>query len=353
MKRKSTQNEVTLLSEMIHDDKISSFQSTLLRLDRLIPWEDFRPLLLQVRKPSPKGGRPPYDEILMFRRLILQELYGLSDEALEFQILDRRSFQMFLGMNIASDVPDARTIWRLRELLKSHDLIKKLFDRFNEYLSAQGVIAREGRIVDATFVETPRPHNTREENRLIKENKDKEEVFPTKSDRSRSQKDTDARGAYKRSEYHFGYKDAVSVDPETKLVENYEVTSANVHDSRQLLSVLTSPEHDGSQIYADSAYSSAELSQRLLDLGYRPEICARSYRNRPLTETQKLANSYKSRIRSRVEHVFGDIKNRRGGLLIRTIGIARARVKRGLINLAYNMRRYVSLLTGKLIKTAF
>ena len=118
--------------------------------------EDFRPLLERIRKPSPKGGRPPYDEIFMFKCLVLQELYGLSDEEVEYQIADRRSFQKFLGMDITPDVPDHSTINNFRNLLKEHGLVDELFDVINRRLAERGLLLRGGVVADVAFVEPPR-----------------------------------------------------------------------------------------------------------------------------------------------------------------------------------------------------
>ncbi len=343
MRRKSIRKEITLLSGMIRENKVSSLRNTLDRLNALIPWEQFRPILERVRKPSPKGGRPPYDEVFMFKCLILQELYGLSDEELEYQIADRCSFQKFLGMNIASDVPDYGTINRFRNLLKEQNLVADLNDQFYKYLRLNGLILRKGVIADATFVEAPRQRNTRKENAAIKANLPSEEAFPDKSKQSRSHKDVDARWTSKNGVRHFGYKNHILCDSRTKLIIDYEATPANVHDSRLLTSLLPPHSENFESVYADSAYGSSAIESELKRRCYKSEIVERGRRGHPLTPDQKENNRSKSRIRSRVEHVFGDIKNRRGGLRIMTIGLDSARTKIGLINLAYNMRRFLTL----------
>ncbi len=118
---------------------------------------------------KPKGGRPPYDKLFMFKALLIQSLYNLSDDQLEYQIVDRASFKRFLGLKKSDKVPDSKTFWHFREQLISKDLILDLFKTFNETLDADGVFANEGKMVDASFVEAPRQHNSREENKHIKE----------------------------------------------------------------------------------------------------------------------------------------------------------------------------------------
>ena len=170
MRRKETRKRKTFFSEEERKDKLLTIRDTLRRLDRLIPWEEFRNILIQIRKEnSVKGGRPPYDEVLLFKCLILQSLYNISDEELEYQILDRMSFMEFLGLDITSDVPDCNTIWRFRELLKKHSLTKRLFDLFDIYISRNGVFIKKGLITDATLVDASKQDNTPEENAAIKE----------------------------------------------------------------------------------------------------------------------------------------------------------------------------------------
>ena len=130
MSRKQIRKARTFFSEKEREEKVSSLRNTLDRLNSLISWEDFRPLLERIRKPSPKGGRPPYDEIFMFKCLVLQKLYGLSDQEVEYQIADRCSFQKFLGMDITSDVPDHATINNFRNLLKDLRSCQRIIRRF-------------------------------------------------------------------------------------------------------------------------------------------------------------------------------------------------------------------------------
>src|SRR5271166_3321642 len=121
----------------------------------MVDWEEFRPILNAAwhRSAREKGGRPPFDVVLMFKVLVLQALYNLSDEQTEYQILDRQSFMDFLGLDLHDDVPDARTIWLFRETLRQAGAVEKLFDVFDAMLNAHGFKASGGQIIDATFVE--------------------------------------------------------------------------------------------------------------------------------------------------------------------------------------------------------
>ena len=146
--------------------KLSKLKDPLEALLQHIDFQIFRPQLAEVfyKEKKSAAGRKAYDVVLMFKILILQRLYNLSDEQAEFQINDRHSFQRFLGLHLGCTVPDFSTVWLFREALTVAEAIKPLFDTYGAILEKQGVITKAGTIVDASFVEVPRQRNTREEN---------------------------------------------------------------------------------------------------------------------------------------------------------------------------------------------
>ena len=310
---------------------------TLVRLNEFIDWEIFRPQLETIRHKARKNasGRKPFDVVLMFRILILQSLYNLSDAQIEFQIRDRMTFMKFLGLNWKSTVPDEKSVWLFRDQLTKAELIKPLFDRFESLLVEQGFEARRGQMVDATIVNVPIQHNGKEENKQIKSGETPEDW----SESQRRQKDTDARFTKKRNKSFYGYKNHANVDVEHKLIRDYDVTDASVHDS-QVFDELLSPARKNPKVYADSAYRSQQAETDLATAGYQSHVHERPYRNTPLTESQQAANRERSKIRVRVEHVFGSQLQLAGDLVLRTIGLARAKTKIGLRNLGYNLNRY-------------
>jgi IS5 family transposase len=323
-------------------DKLSHQGDPLEKLNHIMDWEIFRPLLKRCFKKEPKGpgGRPPYDYVLMFKTLILQRLYNLSDEQMQYQILDRLSFQRFLGQGLHSTVPDEKTIWLFREVLGKRGMIEKLFTLYTTHLEKYGLVAANGSIIDASFVEVPRQRNSREENQTIKEGKVPDDW--TGDPAKLRQKDTDARWAKKNEQTFYGYKDHVKVDTESKLIQTYEVTDASVHDSQVLPSLIKTTDA-GTELHADSAYRSAKIEKCLQKRGVRSKIHEKGNRNHPLTKAQMRSNRRKSRIRARVEHVFAHITNSMNGFCIRSIGMMRARTNIGLINLTYNILRSVYL----------
>jgi IS5 family transposase len=158
----------------------------------------------------------------------------------------------------------------------------------------------------------------------------------------RAQKDTDARWTKKHGRSHYGYKNHVNVDRRHKLVRRYQVTPASVHDS-QALEDLLDPDNTASDLWADSAYRSAEMEAKLAEKGLKSRIHRKAHRGKPLSEREKRGNRTRSKVRARVEHVFGAQSNDMGGTLVRSIGLVRVKARIGLKNLAYNMHRLVQL----------
>jgi transposase, IS5 family len=326
-------------------DALSAKGDPLETIKTTVPWETFRADIEAVTETKPEerksnAGRKPYDAILKFKIVVLQSLYNLSDEQTEFMIRDRLSFMRFLDLGLEDTVPDATTLWLFRETLVEAKLIDTLFDRFGQHLAAKGYIARGGQIVDATIVSAPKQRNTREENDTVK-NGDTPEDWEKKPAKNR-QKDKDARWTKKHGKSFYGYKNHVDVDKAHKLIRKWDATDASPHDSQKLGDVLD-PTNTSKEVWADSAYRSAEIEQRLKEKGYRSRIHRRAARNRPLSQTQEAANTVRSKVRARVEHVFGHQENSMGRKIVRTIGMARARFKIGMMNLGYNIRRLVQL----------
>lgn len=339
MRFKSGQAQGGLFDYQERQEALSQKATALDRLNERMDWELFRTDLqghLDYQCGS-QGGRTPWCPVLMFKILVLQKYYDLSEEQTEFQILDRFSFQRFLGLDVGDRVPDKNSIWTFKERLGEKGL-RGCFALFDEVLRASGLLASRGKIVDASFVEVPRQRNTREENAQIKEGQTPEDWShqPAKL----AQKDVDARWALKNQERHYGYKNHVKCNARSKLIEHYTVTDASVHDSQPLVELLA-PE-DG-RLHGDSAYRSGKIDAELRRRGIVNCLHEKGHRNHPLTEQQQEANTKKSRIRARVEHIFGFQVHQMRANWIRTIGQKRAERSIGLGNLVYNLFRYVQL----------
>jgi len=226
-------------------------------------------------------------------------------------------------------------------------------------LDKLGLIVNEGKIIDASFVETPRQRNSREENKQIKEG-----VIPERIEANpnvKRQKDTDARWVQKNDVNYFGYtcaaqsasKNHAKQDAGSKIIVGYAVTDASVHDS-QVTETLLNENDKGEDFFADSAYSGEPQEKIIAAKEMNNRVCEKGARNRPLTEEQKANNREKSRVRSRVEHIFGFMEmstayfvhsTSMNGMYIHSIGIKRASANIGLMNLTYNMYRKIQLMS--------
>ena len=330
--------QIGIWDESLRLEKLSKLGDSLEKLNHAIDWEHFRPKLTKVFKKQAKGagGRPPYDYVMLFKVLVLQRIYNLSDDQTEYQINDRMSFMRFLGLGLGDRVPDAKTIWLYRDTLTKANVIRELFDLFNAQLEDAGLITHTGTIVDATFVEAPRQHNHHDENNDIKQGKTPEEWEKPQNIHKLRQKDMDARWTRKGREFHFGYKDHVKADADSKLITDYTVTPANVHDSQPMPAMINEKDK---AVYADSAYWGSVVAEALPDT-VENRIHERGTKKQPLTEEQKAGNRIKSKTRCRIEHIFGFMTGSMHGITVRSVGIARAEFNIGLTNLIYNLCRF-------------
>lgn len=342
MKKFKRHKDLGLFDTDFRIEKLIKLGDPLHRLSQGIDFEKFRGLLegklLKVAKGA--GGRPAYDYVMMFKILILQRYFNLSDDQVEFQICDRISFMLFLGLTISDDVPDSKTVWNFREQVVDLDLVGDLFTLFISELESLGLILNEGKIIDASFIEVPKQRNSRDENKEIKEGNIPDGFFENKN--KLEQKDTDARWTKKNNNSYYGYKNHAKVDSKSKIVVGYKVTDASVHDSKEILDLID--EKDVNQeLYADSAYVGEDLHQALEKKGVILKIHEKGFKNSPLTETQKANNKVKSSTRVRVEHVFGFMENSMNGMNLEYIGFNRIQAAVGLMNLTYNMFRKIQL----------
>jgi transposase, IS5 family len=341
--------------------QLSAKGDALERLSAVVDFELFRGDLERavVRSDRSRGGRPPFDHVLMFKVLILQSSHNLSDERTEYLMRDRLSFMRFLGLGLADTVPDANTIWGFREALTRSRIagrpaIEVLFERFDAALATAGFLAMSGQIIDATIVAAPKQRNSDGEKRDIKKGR----IPPAWADKPAKlrQKDRDARWTIKYTKAKpnqdsgaridlaipaFGYKNHLGIDRRHRLIRRWGVTDAARHDGA-LLSELIDPNNTAGEVWADTAYRSQANEKFLAGRLLRSQIHRKKPKGKPMPRHTARANARKSAVRAAVEHVFARQKGPMG-LFIRTIGIARARTKIGLANLLYNMQRMVWL----------
>ncbi|WP_239235141.1 IS5 family transposase [Candidatus Nitrotoga sp. BS] len=197
---------------------LSEAGDSLERLNAVIDWEMFRSIFSRIDPTERKSaaGRKPTCRVLMFKMLILQRLHNQSDERLQYPVSDRLSFMRFLDLERAGNVPNARTVWTFRKALKQHQLTDALFERLNQALAAPRVELKSGQIIDATFVPVPIQLNGCETNAIIKA--DAIPIGWGKTPAKRAQKDCDVRWTKKGGQSHYGYKNPINIDKDTKLI---------------------------------------------------------------------------------------------------------------------------------------
>ncbi len=296
----------------------------------MVDFELFREELERALRRSErrKGGRPAYDTVLMFKVLVLQTLYTLSDDQTEYQLRDRLSFMRFAGLRLHDAVPDAKTIWLFREQLVLAGAFDRLFERFDAALKGRGYLAMGGQIVDATVVEARRPRLNEEEKRTVKGGGTPADWSPAR----RAQIDREGRWTLARPQAKklatgdgmkrvapgeilvpmFGYKNHIGIDRTHGLARRFTVTHAAAHDGAQLGQILDT-DNLASGVWADTAYRS-KANLRLLDRrGLTPEFQRPKSRGKPMTAHIRRGNATRARVRSRVEHVFAAEKRRLPG----------------------------------------
>jgi len=335
--------------------RLSDIGDQLEAFSAVVEFEMFRPDLEAALNygDGAKGGRPPFEPVMMFKILVIQAQNNLSDDRAEFLINDRLSFMRFLGLGLTDKVPDAKTIWAFRERLTKAGAIEALFARFDRAIRDAGYIPMSGQIVDASLVSAPKQRNKDTEKADIKAGRIPQgwKDHPAKL----RQKDRDARwtlvfGKARDREdgtRHadiaipvFGYKSHASIDRRHGFIRRWNVTDASRHDGRMLRRGLLDKSNTGETVWADSAYRSKANEAFMERHGFRSQVHHRKPKGRPMPAHIRRGNAARSSVRAAVEHVFAQQKGPMD-LCIRTIGIVRAKAKIGLANLTYNMKRLV------------
>ena len=305
------------LADFLVRQSRSGSSSKLDKISSLIHWEKYRYRLKKILSRS-GDGPPSYDEVSMFRILILQRIYNLSDTQMEEMLYDRLSFRRFCGFGLADNLPDETTICRFRQLLSGKSEL--LLQLINKDLSAQGICMQGGKIIDATII-------------------DYSGKRPSGGEQSES--DPAAGWTKKRGGYHYGYKSHISTYAESYLISSTKATSANVHDGQVFASLL---EGDETIVYADKAYDSKHnrhvLSERQTESG----ILYKARRHKPLLHWQVQANKLYSKTRHHVERVFAHLKCHYGYRRYRYKGWAANQVHLDLLAIAYNLKRALTIL---------
>lgn len=303
------------------------------RVCELVDWSAVERVLRGL--PEPERGAPPYPRLVMFKALLLQQWYGLSDPELEEALDDRASFREFCGFVLDDETPDHTTIWRFREILQQAGLCEALFDEILQQIDARGLVLRQGTLIDASLipaaVKPPKPP------------KDPQPPGPdglAPSKLVNSERDADARWTRKGGKRYFGYKAHVGIDRGSAFIRRNKLTDASVNDTVPADELVCG---DEKAVYADQAYDKHERRAGLAARGIKPRLMFRPNKHHPLTERQKRFNDAVGRRRATVEQVFARLKGVYGMARARYLGLARNRTHLRLLCLAMNLKRWAVL----------
>jgi IS5 family transposase len=293
------------------------------RLHSLVKWYRFEKVLAPVRDDGP--GRPPYPPLTMFKGLLLQSLYGLSDAETEEALGDRLSFRRFVGLALTDDIPDHSTICRFRNLLIERGLLEKLFAELDRQLEKAGVILKRGTMLDATVIESSAAR-------------------PGGEDQPSSDPDARFTRRQGRSGSSFGYKAHVGVDQGSGLIRAVVTTPANVNDTVPADLLIRGDEQ---AVLADAAYHTHAREAALKARGIKPRLMRRPHKNHPVLPPRlKRYNRLIGRRRAAVETTFATLKRRMGLSAIRYRGLAKASAQVLIAAMAFNLRRWAALSTA-------
>ena len=314
----------------------------------VIDWKRVEKLLHRGLGRSNKitAGAKAYPALQMFKILLLQQWYGMSDQETENAMLDRISFIRFAELSLEDSVPDHTTICRFRNALVEKNLLQALLDEVNGQMEQQGKLVKKGVAVDASIIaSSARPRKHEEVETIVCDREEASSPDTEKAIVSVSYShDRDAAWTQKGKKYYYGYKVHTSVDVDTGLVLVAHATPANYSDTGELGALVKGSRLPAkSRVYADKGYTSAANSTFVRQHKCKDGIMRRAYRNRPLTERERKRNKLISKRRYIVERVFGTLKHRYAMARASYLGTAKVQGELLLSSLAYNLKRALYL----------
>lgn len=325
---RTQQTQISILDSAFSSRKKRSRSDSLLEsIDKFIDWA---PLAKQCEVMFKKSnrGRPATPIIFSLKCLFIQFLYGLSEPGLEDALIDRLSFQRFLGISFDEEIPDFTTIWKFKARLINHKLYDQLFDTILEQLESKNLILKKGTLIDATIVQSAR-----------RPNKKKMDTPENKEERS-PQRDYDASHTQKGKKTYYGYKGHIGVDQGTNIIRKKAFTTASPHDSQERDELLSG---DEASVFADKAYDADDVKSTCRKEGIYYGILDKGRRNRPLSKSQKKRNKKKSRVRNAVERPFAHFKNLYHYRRARYVNLERNDLHFTFLCMIHNIRRGIAL----------
>jgi transposase, IS5 family len=299
--------------------KLVGSSGALDRIAGLVKWYRFEKLLVGLNHGGP--GHPGWPALVLYKALLLQSLYGLSDRELEEALCDRLSFRRFCGLSLEEGVPDHTVLCRFRNLLVERGLLEKLFGELDRQLDKAGVMVKRGTMLDATLIEAA--------------------SAPGSGERASRDRDAAFGGARKKGGFTFGYKAHIGVDEGSGLIRSVITTPANVNDTVPADGLIRG---DEKAVWADAAYHTHARAAALKARGVKARLARRPNKHhRQLPPRLKLYNRLIARRRAAVETTFATWKNRMRFARIRYVGLVKATAQIMLAAIAFNMRRWAAI----------
>lgn len=324
-------------------------QKKLTFLDQVLMLIDWTKIERIIRKKYKKFfnavGSPAYPSLVMFKILLLQTWYDLSDPMAEEYLLNWIPASRFVGLSLASDVPDHSTICRFRNELLELGLYDKLFNEINRQLEEKQILVRKGAIVDATVIESARrPRKVVETESIPEDRKDEDDNQNNggNAPEIHYSDDTDAKWLKKGKNATYGYKAHICVDSEDGFILGGHVTSANVSDMNQLEKVIDESNiPEGSDLLTDKGYASANNREMVTEKKLNDKIMRKAVKGKALTEEDIKWNREISKVRYKVEQVIGILKKHLGFIRMRYLGTVKGEMEFYLKATALNLKKAV------------
>lgn len=290
--------QMTLMDAIVRNSrrkKASRAVRTPGEIEKLVDWDELVKVVEVLDKTkSGKGGRPPISFKKKLKMLFLQSTFNLSDEELEDSLIDRLSFQQFVGPGYDEEIPDFTTVWHFKEALVKHGLMDKIFASIDGQIERRGLILKKGTMVDAVILPSGnRPLSGKKRGELEKE--------PS------SRIDTEARSTKKNGKKHFGYKGHIGVDVESKIIRKRAFTPANEHDRSEFENLISG---DEKSVWGDKAYPKDAEKRAARELGIYYGVLDKGRRGRKLSNRQQKRNRQRSKVRAAVEHPFAFMRKK-------------------------------------------
>lgn len=314
------------------------------RVNLIVDWKQIEIIISKYYSRGKSiDGRESYSPIILFKMLLLQQWYGLSDESVEENVRDRISFSKFCCISMDAQVPDSTVLCRFRNILSKGNVFEEILDSINKRMEEGGLMIIKGAIVDASVTPTLRKPRGKKEYEVVAEDRKEDEVPQEATTKVvaiiKRNVDKEAAWIKKAGKLHYGYKKHTVTNQEG-FVLGIHTTAANESDVKNLETALNTVKLKvRTPVFADKGYASKENDQILSSKKLKNRIMYKAVRNKPLTEIKKQINKAISQTRYKVERTFGSISSWFKGGIARYVGKVKTHGQHVLQGICYNLYR--------------